>query len=398
MTATTRSWTTPQDITMKARRVWEGGDPLASVVTEEPFTSLRISIRGPTALERAAEYDRVRDWIASWRDGPSQISVEWKTVTDKVMGRNDLPVVAHLRTVEELNSLIGKTSQYRWFAKQLADTPSRFHDFMARKPQRVLQIGHDWPAVVAAAAWLAENPSPGIYVRQIPALGVHTKLVESYRRDIADLVPALHAAEAPVGKNWFETRYGFTSKPLRVRFRFLDQTMPGAPPFADVETPVSEAAEHLVTARCVLMVENEVSFLALPPLAGTVALLGSGNAAPAIIAAVPWLASQPLLYWGDIDTHGFVILGRVRASVNGRAPVSSVLMDRNTLLGHQPAWSIEETPATTVASHLTADESSVLLDLTTGRYGTGVRLEQERIVWSHVVEALTEAVSAAFKQ
>jgi hypothetical protein len=394
VTGKVRSWTSHQDVTAKARRVWDRGEPLAQLATGEPFSSLRVTITGPNAWERSAQYDKVRAWIASWRACPPRMKVEWRTVTDKVMGRNDLPIAAHIDTVEDLATLIGKTGEYRWFAGQLAETPSRFSEFMARKPQRVVQIGQDWPAVVSAAAWLADNPSPGIYVRQLPALGVHTKLVESYRREIAELVPMGPAAGNAAGKGWFEARYGFASKPLRARFRFLDPTLPGAPQYSDIEVPVGEAAAQPVNAEHVLVVENEVTFLALPPLPGTVALLGSGNTAPAIIDAVPWLTNRPLMYWGDIDTHGFVILDRVRAVVAGRAPVHSLLMDRDTLLGHRPAWSIEDTPTKAAAANLTADESGVYLDLVTGTFGTGVRLEQERVAWPHALESLAEAVSA----
>ena len=229
MTANARSWTSPQDVAAKARRAWDRGEPLAQLVTGEPFSPLRVTITGPNAQERSEQYDKVRAWIASWRDSPPRLRVEWRTVTDKVMGRNDVPIAACIDTMEDLAALIGKTGEYRWFAKQLAETPVRFREFMARKPQRVVQIGQDWPAVVSAAAWLTDNPSPGIYVRQLPALGVHTKLVESHRREIAELVPVGPVAGNAAGKDWFETRYGFASKSLRARFRFLDPTLRGTP-------------------------------------------------------------------------------------------------------------------------------------------------------------------------
>ncbi|BFO23151.1 hypothetical protein SHKM778_95390 (plasmid) [Streptomyces sp. KM77-8] len=54
--------------------------------------------------------------------------------------------------------------------------------------------------------------------------------------------------------------------------------------------------------------------------------MGSGYAA-SLLRHLPWLADIDLWYWGDIDTHGFAILSRVR----GHFPhTRSLLMDRHT--------------------------------------------------------------------
>ena len=44
-----------------------------------------------------------------------------------------------------------------------------------------------------------------------------------------------------------------------------------------------------------------------------------------------WLKGRPLHYWGDIDTHGFAMLDRVRAIFPA---AESFLMDRETLCAH----------------------------------------------------------------
>ena len=45
---------------------------------------------------------------------------------------------------------------------------------------------------------------------------------------------------------------------------------------------------------------------------------------------------------GDIDTHGFAILDRLRAWL---PQTRSVLMDRDTLLAHRDRWVTEDRPA-----------------------------------------------------
>src|SRR5206468_9296714 len=51
-----------------------------------------------------------------------------------------------------------------------------------------------------------------------------------------------------------------------------------------------------------------------------------------------WLRGARCIYWGDIDTHGFDILNRVRIFVPN---VESILMDTDTLLRHEKLWGEE---------------------------------------------------------
>jgi hypothetical protein len=54
-----------------------------------------------------------------------------------------------------------------------------------------------------------------------------------------------------------------------------------------------------------------------------------------ILRDAAWLRECEVLYWGDIDTHGFRILDQLRAV---HPHVESVLMDEETLLAHRDAW------------------------------------------------------------
>jgi hypothetical protein len=96
-----------------------------------------------------------------------------------------------------------------------------------------------------------------------------------------------------------------------------------------------------------------------------------------------------VIYWGDIDTHGFAILSRLRALF---PHVRSFLMDRETLLTHRPLWAREEEPYTGGLHHLTAEEDALFEELRQGTLGYGVRLEQERIAFGRVEAALSELV------
>lgn len=59
------------------------------------------------------------------------------------------------------------------------------------------------------------------------------------------------------------------------------------------------------------------------------------------VGRFPWLSGAEIVYWGDIDTHGFAILDRLRAWLPA---TRSVLMDRDTLLTHRERWGTEDRP------------------------------------------------------
>ena len=48
-----------------------------------------------------------------------------------------------------------------------------------------------------------------------------------------------------------------------------------------------------------------------PQSPDVLAIFGGGYAID-LLPALPWIANQPLHYWGDLDTHGFAILSRLR--------------------------------------------------------------------------------------
>jgi hypothetical protein len=94
------------------------------------------------------------------------------------------------------------------------------------------------------------------------------------------------------------------------------------------------------------------------------------------LSALPWLAERDLRYWGDLDTHGFVMLNRLRAAF---PEARSLLMDCRTLLDHETHWGQEVAPVSVPLERLTTDEAALYRDLVEDRYAPSLRLEQERI-------------------
>ena len=158
---------------------------------------------------------------------------------------------------------------------------------------------------------------------------------------------------------------------------------------ADLTLDAASAALLRPSHAHVVVTENEVNFLTLPPLSGTLALFGAGYGF-AELGALGWLAERDVLYWGDIDTHGFAILDELRGVLPA---VRSVLMDRETLLAHRPLWGAEPKPRRGPLPRLDAVETRLYTELVDGVHGDRLRLEQERIGHGLATAELREAVA-----
>ena len=95
--------------------------------------------------------------------------------------------------------------------------------------------------------------------------------------------------------------------------------------------------------------------------------------------SLPWLVDADVHYWGDLDTHGFAILDRLRAWL---PQTRSFLMNRETLLAHRDRWGTEASPTRALLRHLTDEEADLFGELVTDQFADRLRLEQERIDWA----------------
>ena len=241
----------------------------------------------------------------------------------------------------------------------------------------------------AAAEWIIDHPSPGLYLRQVDIPGVHSKVLGRHRRLIASLVDRVRpVGQETSGPHWFERRYAFRTKPALIRFRQLDTRAAPLPGLTDVTLTATEFADlDPAGIRRAFVTENEINFLTFPRAPGALVIFGSGNEAPELLGGVDWLQRLALAYWGDIDTHGFAILDRFRSRLPG---TRSMLMDTQTLLAHRESWGTEPKQVAKDLPSLTDAEAALYGALLSGEHGDRVRLEQEFIGFAHVRRAVAE--------
>lgn len=135
------------------------------------------------------------------------------------------------------------------------------------------------------------------------------------------------------------------------------------------------------TVTKVLVVENLAPFENIPLQAGQAAVFGNGKAIVSMLARSPALQEPTLdiVYWGDMDSQGYLILDRARAV----APhLRSWCMDLDDVEKHAHLG-VEEPPNARFSGdtpRLTTPEQAALDNLRERR----LRIEQEKIPTQHI--------------
>jgi hypothetical protein len=245
----------------------------------------------------------------------------------------------------------------------------------------------DFARLVTLLAWIERNPNSGCYVRQLPISGMDTKWLDGKRRGL--VVDLLRAIRGDTTVHDFHELCGLRRPPQRIRLRVLCPALREAVGgLTDLEVPLDQLSTLRIQPRSVLIVENLETGLALPDMPGVIAFMKLGTSV-GVLASLPWVREAPVVYWGDLDSHGFAILDHARRAL---PQLRSTLMDEHTLLGHRELWVEEATPyGKTELLHLTADEQAVFAKLQANVWGRAVRLEQERVRWLLAVESLCYA-------
>lgn len=376
------NWSTAADIRARVRRRWDDGSILRALATGSPFPVVDIPLRGPRPAEIGDDLEGVRSWIAALEsDSRSGVryTLRYATVGGRLIGRNTLPSRAIVESYEQAAALLSVGERMRTFEAVLTvvEAESDVVAWVAANPLRALEFAGSWPTLLSAYRWL--RSARGSYLREIRAPGVDTKFVERNRPLLAQLL------DVPSTSSGFLAALGLRSKPEMLRLR-PSAALAVIVGLSDLTARADELARLDLRATSALVIENEITFLSAPIPSDGVVLWGKGFEVDRV-GSMPWLADADLVYWGDLDTHGFAILNRLRAWL---PQTRSVLMDRETLLAHRDRWVTEDSPATSRLDRLTADEQALYQDLVTDRFGERVRLEQERIDWGWATARLPD--------
>jgi hypothetical protein len=365
-----------RDIEERVRRRWDDGSLLHAHAGASQFIPIEIPVRGPKASEIGDNLVAVRDWISALTAGSGtgrRYDVVLGQIGGRHIGRNALPSRVVVSTTDQAWALLGVGRHVERFNMllELADTTPAVRTWVLTHPHRALELAEAMPRLLAAFEWLDTHRDSGQYLREISAPGVDTKFAEKHRSVLAAMLGVSSTAAG------FVSDLGLRAKPEMVRIRV--STSLGLPAsISEMALRASELRELTISPRSAIVIENEVTYLSVDVPEDGIVIWGKGFEVDRV-GRLPWLADIPVNYWGDLDTHGFAILDRLRAWL---PHTRSVLMDRETLLTHRERWVREDRPATSSLTRLTPTEIDLYTDLVTDRLGTHVRLEQELVDWA----------------
>lgn len=388
------TWTTPEQLRSQVGRLWDDGTLLAELAGAASRFPCRLRLTSPSARDIGEDFAAVRAWAQALQQA-SGVRLEFREFRHRLFGENRLPCAAWVDSADEALRLLGKAREAGIFADLVAltvDAQPALRPWLQKHPLRALEHARDWPQLLALIAWLQARPRPGCYLRQIDLPGIDSKFVEARRGLLGELLDLTLAPDAidptATGVAGFNRRYGFLDKPERIRCRFLDPACAPLPALAHADLSLDSAAFAALAPAVerVFICENEINFLAFPPVDRGLLIFGAGYGL-ATLARIPWLRPLPVHYWGDLDTHGFAILNELRSHL---PQVRSLLMDEDTLLGHRALWGQESSPTRRPLPQLTAAEQAVYEALASNHHGPAIRLEQERLPYSCLQHALSQ--------
>lgn len=382
----------PEEVTRLLRRHWQrcSGDWLGGA-GEWP---LSIGLAPPGERVAAEQWPTFEAWRAAWK-GTRGPTVVWAERRWPRLGRQAVPEAVTLENSQALARLLGESP--RWQRAQ-----DRYAEWVQHWPPLALDLRRQYDVLADAddvefermgdmLAWLVANPASNLFARQLPVAGLDSKWLETHTGLLGGWLRTLRGL--PRDADFWQVS-GLRHEPERLRLRLLDPALRAqVGGLGDVQAPFEELARLPIAARDVFIVENKQTGLAFEELPGAVVLMGLGYAVDRV-ARLRWLRNAAAVhYWGDIDTHGLAILGRLR----GHLPrVASLLMDEATLLAHRALWVDEPRPhGADRIEYLTEAEQALYRDLRADRWGVRVRLEQERIGWNTAWTAIAARGAAA---
>ncbi|MDJ0417187.1 DUF3322 domain-containing protein [Rhodococcus opacus] len=342
--------------------------------------SLTVALHPPSEHQIAEDPDAVVAWVRSWRAYTGAGHVEWAMRRWPSFGTQEVPVRLTLSGAGQIASAGGRETEWRALmirrdvlVDRLGPGTETLSAAVAATAANWLDLDDDdFVRLTTIARWLSDHPNSGYFIRQLPVPGVDTKWLSRHRGMVETLLEGVRG----------HRELGIRSLPGMRDVALCDPDLLIGTPRRFATSVEELTALPLAPARTVIL-ENKEGLYALPRLAETVALHGGGYTVHEL-AGIPWVVNSEVWYWGDLDSHGFAILDRLRRHL---PHVRSLLMDTDTLDRWRTLAVREHKPTFNEVSHLTESEAAALQSLRED----DLRLEQERIPWPYALERLLAA-------
>ncbi len=316
--------------------------------------------------------------------------IVWEKINSRSVGKNRYPKTIQFNTQRDYLNFISKENE---FSILVDDSNSLFKKFPNLKnwflanPSDLISISMNLEKIISICEYFQNNPQPNIYLRELPILGIDTKFIEDNQRILKTFLDTILTPEnINLKEPNFEERYFLKSKPNLIRFRILDHGINKVFPknLSDVTLTFDEFQSLQFEENNVFITENQINFLTFPKVENSLIVLGAGYNV-VNIGKLENLKTKTFYYWGDLDSHGFDILSKLRENFPSIS-VESFLMNKETYETFSHLANDLNKPIDYNLNSLYPDEQFLFQYINSQeRYN---RLEQERIPLYYINEIL----------
>lgn len=251
-------------------------------------------------------------------------------------GHGPRPDKITIDALDDLLRLAGKVNEFRrtqQVANRLREELPQLEGWITQHVHTIAKYRQALAGLIAVAQYFVANPMPDCYPQQLP-VAVDTKFIVRHQAVLRQWLDLLLPPAAMVAHETnFMRRFGLREPQHQRGLLLLDEELRDEMklPFDELAAPVRSLASLSVRDVIVVVVENKTPLLSVPRIRRGLVIAGDGASAP-MLAQVPWLHTNRVLYWGDIDAAGFEILSRLRSRI---PHVESVMMDEATYEAHK---------------------------------------------------------------
>ena len=372
---------TVEEIRQKALRRYE--EYLRSIVIEEA-AFFPLEIKGNKQGEKDIE-GLLEQQLPLFQNSKENAGFGYRIESEMINGRRGVvPAIRKIEFETEADYLkfIHKEIEAHNFKLLLTATLAEFPELkllLIDKPTLLAENILSWSDLLAVCRYFKKNPSPGLYIRELP-VPVHTKFIEAHKSIIANLLTVLIPEHVNVLAESFEDKFHLKSKHNLIRIRFLDTGLSSLPGFDEIGIAETEISNLPITCKRVFIIENDITGLTFPKCADSNVLFGKGYNLSSL-KRIEWLKPVEIYYWSDMDVQGFEMLSQIRSYF---PQVQNFLMDELSFRQFISDAGVGTKSRNAAPPHLTHAEKTLYHLLSSDN----IRLEQEKIPQSWVESQL----------
>jgi hypothetical protein len=311
---------------------------------------------------------------------------------DQKIGEQHFPNRIYFENEYDYLKFINKEKEDQEFKlaiNLITNTIPNLQEWILQNPLKIIEHLGKWNDLIIICGFFINNPRPNHYIRELP-LELHTKFVEENKAVLRSLLDFLIEEYIHKDESQFERRFNLKFDEPLIRLRILDEEIAEKyfSGLTDLSIPKTEFNTLNIRCKKIFILENKTNFsnifnfLTLPNMKNSIAIFGRGFGLGLLKDAL-WLNDKQIIYWGDIDAHGFQILSQLRLYF---PRTQSLLMDLETFNEFKDFAVTGTETNINQLTNLTVEENQLFKHLLNLKKKN--RLEQEKINQSFVLRKM----------